>query len=200
MVFTCEQMKAIIEECRLISSTQHLNKRNNKNKCVYIPDLTLNIVSNKPIGVPGNLAIFVNAMTFRLLKGKENGWIINQSIVIHESVLHRESNLIEVIGMILHETGHAFNVAAGIPNTEKNAYIFEIEVMLNLYNKNSKLLFGQEKSVGSYFYSRLPQYEMAVSYSPYLQELINDIKKCFPSVVDEKSSHDEAQAVRIRLK
>lgn len=200
MELTREQITKIIEGCRGISNTEHLNKINNSKGKVSIPALTLSVVdSDKPLG-PGNMAIFVNANTFRLLKGESIGWIKNQTIVIHESFLKRRNNIIEVIGMIIHETGHAFNVAAGISNTETNAYIFEIEVMLKLFETKSPLLFGCDSEVGSYFHSRLSQYQMAISSSAYLLGLINIIKKLFPPSSDTAVTAPIPDNVMIRPK
>lgn len=82
----------------------------------------------------------VDIMANKLLGAFHQNCVINKTIVLKDSFLMTKS--IDVIGTIIHEIGHAFNVAAKIPNSEANAYIFEIEVMLKLLETDNPMLFG----------------------------------------------------------
>lgn len=82
-----------------------------------------------------------------------------------------------VIGIIAHETGHAFNVAAKIENSEANAYIFEIEVLLLWHKAKNPALFGCSTSdLLDFFKSRLPYYRMGIKTSLYLGYLVEEIE------------------------
>ncbi|WP_156812518.1 hypothetical protein [Legionella tunisiensis] len=74
------------------------------------------------LGVSNNPAIFVNHNTYRLLGKHHNVWKKNKTIAVKEDFLEKDPMMI--IGIIVHEVGHAFNVAAGITNSESNAYLF----------------------------------------------------------------------------
>ncbi len=122
-----------------------------------------------------NPAIFVNHETYHLLGKHHRSWEKNKTIAVKESVLEKKP--IMVIGIIVHETGHAFNVAACITNSEANAYIFEIEVLSFWFKTNSPLLFSCSKSdLQSFFESRLPFYRSATTHNAYLASLVYAIE------------------------
>lgn len=170
-MLTSEHIQQIIRECRTIG-----NDGLDNGVHASIPELNIDIVS-PPIdflGVGGNPAIFVNKSTFKYLGSLHNNWIVNRTIALKISLLNQAP--IQVIGAIIHETGHAFNVAAHIENSETNAYIFEIEAILHLLNSGNLLSYNcSEVDVYSYFDSRLSYYNQGAN-DQYLASLIAKIK------------------------
>lgn len=174
-MLTKEDIRDIIEECRQIGASGLRNGIK-----ADIPEIKVDIL--KPprdfLGVNGNPAIFINQDTYKLLGSIHRNWILNKTIALKPGFLLK--NTIDIIGIIIHETGHAFNVAAKIDNTEANAYIFEIEVLLKLLETDSPLLFGCTKEdVGSFFKTRLPDYNKGQRSNRYLANLIDEIKDQF---------------------
>lgn len=170
-----EQIQQLIQECRELGE----EGLNNGLKAT-IPDLIIDIVSPPSdfLGVNGNPAIFVNQKTYNLLGGLHPDWVVNRTIAIKKSFLSQTP--IDVIGAIIHETGHAFNVAAKIPNSETNSYIFELEVLLKLLQLKVPLISRcSEKDDQSFFKSRLPYYTIGISSSDYLQSLVKYVKTLF---------------------
>ncbi|WP_419420198.1 hypothetical protein ACNVED_02570 [Legionella sp. D16C41] len=145
-----------------------------------MPKLIIDIL--KPpkdfIGVNSNPAIFVNKSTYQYWGKKHKNWIVNETIAIKDSFLKQPK--LEVIGAIVHEIGHAFNVAANIANTEANAYIFEIEVLNRLIPANLELFNNiSDEDIKSYFAMRLPYYKQAISSNAHLTELVDQINRQF---------------------
>lgn len=168
-------LKQIVTVCRQLGE----HGLNNGVKAT-IPPLEIDILKppNDFLGVVDNPALFINKETFKLLSAFHKNWVVNQTIVLKDRFLMRES--IDVIGAIIHETGHAFNVAAKIPNSEANAYIFEIEVMLKLLETESPILFGNsEKEVRSFFEKRLSYYYKSILGNAYLADLVKTIQAQF---------------------
>lgn len=131
---------------------------------------------NDFLGIRNNPAIFVNQETFTLLGKYHPNWVPNQIIAVKEDFL--ENPIIHVIGIIVHETGHAFNVAAKITNSEVNAYIFEIEILILWFNTKNPLLFNcSRKEVQAYFEARLPFYQHGVKSNEYLATLVKKIEE-----------------------
>lgn len=127
------------------------------------------------LGLTTNPAIFVNEETYHLLGKFHKSWVSNGTIAVKESFLKEPT--LQIIGIIVHETGHAFNVAAGISNSEANAYIFEIEVLSRWLHQNNTLLYGSNSSdLLKYFNSRLEEYHKSMSGSPYLSQLVKQIE------------------------
>lgn len=174
-MLTMYHIRLLIEECRHMGSCG----LNNGVKA-SIPRLEIDIL-NPPkdfLGAHGNPAIFVNENTYNLLGDLHDNWIVNETIALKKSFLR--TSTIEIIGAIVHETGHAFNVAANIQNTEANAYIYEIEVMCRLFEMKSPLVFGcSEADLTAYFESRLPFYKMGGRSNKYLAQLVGEIKDQF---------------------
>ncbi len=170
-MLTSEHIQQIIKECRAIG-----NDGLDNGVSAPIPDLNVDILS-PPIdflGVGGNPAIFVNKDTFKLLGSLHRNWIVDRTIALKISLLNQAP--IQVIGAIIHETGHAFNVAANIENSETNAYIFEIEAILHLLESGNLLSYNcSEIDVYSYFNSRLRYYNQSAN-NLYLASLIEKIK------------------------
>lgn len=171
-MLTSDNIKQIINECREIGNDGFVHGIQ-----ASIPDLIVDIVTPPLdfLGVSGNPAIFINKATFKLLGSLHSNWIVDQTIALKVSLLTKSP--IEVIGAIVHETGHAFNVAAKIENTETNAYIFEIEAMLQLLKTNNLLLFSCSASdVQEYFKLRLTYYIKGAYGNEYLTGLVEKIK------------------------
>jgi DNA polymerase III alpha subunit len=189
-MFTNEDIKQIINDCRGIGDAGLSNKIH-----ASIPDLTVDIV--KPpidfLGTSGNPAIFINKATFKLLGSLHSNWIVDKTIALKISLLNQAP--IEVIGAIVHETGHAFNVAAKIENTEANAYIFEIEAMLQLLKAGTFRAYGcTESDVYSYFKSRLTYYIQGAKNNEYLATVIEKTKSQ-PKPIPQKSSLPKIEPV-----
>ena len=161
-----KEIESIIEACRQITSAGTLWNP----KPVTIPNLVIDIrPSNFSFLGRGNIAIFVNSDTYRLSEryraAEENSsaveWKENETIVISSSVVEKgiSSFDLHALGVIIHETGHAYNVAAKITNNEGNAYLFEIEVLMNLYKNNHPLVDSfQKNDFKEYFSKRLNDY------------------------------------------
>lgn len=143
-----------------------------------IDELVIDFLSppNDFLGVGNNPAIFVNSHTYRLLGHVHETWEENKTIAVKEHFL--QNTTINIIGILVHETGHAFNVAAKIPNTETNAYIFEIEVLAHWYRTKNDLLHDCTKSsLQSYLEDRLPFYRKNSKDSDYLAGLVHKIEQ-----------------------
>ena len=171
-MLTNEHIKQLINECREIGDGGLDNGIH-----AAIPDLRIDIVTPPLdfLGVNSNPAIFINKSTFKLLGYLHNNWIVDQTIALKVSLLNQTP--MQIIGAIVHETGHAFNVAAKIENTEANAYIFEIEAIRHLLKTDVLLPLGCSASdVQTYFTSRLPYYIQGAHNNEYLAQLIDKIK------------------------
>lgn len=174
-MITKYQIRLLIEACREIGWTG----LNNGIKA-SIPELEIDILNppNDFLGVHGNPAIFVNEHTYKLLGAVHEDWILNKTIALKGSFL--KESPIDIIGAIVHETGHAFNVSAHIENTEANAYIYEIEVMRLLLETKSPLMFDCTYSeLQSYFARRLSFYKKGIQSNEYLTQLVDEIKLQF---------------------
>ncbi|MBA2650676.1 MAG: hypothetical protein H0U73_00190 [Tatlockia sp.] len=166
------QIQEVVEVCRRVA-TNGLNNGVN----AYIPPLEIDVL--KPpcdfLGAVGNPAIFVNEHTHKLLGGIHETWIANRTIAIKDSFLNL--NNMEIIGAIVHETGHAFNVAANIENSEANAYIFEIEVLLKLHELGTLQTFGCFRTdIKVFFQSRFDFYRIDMADKPYLAGLVKALQ------------------------
>ncbi len=127
------------------------------------------------LGLTTNPAIYVNDETYHLLGKFHKNWVANHTIAVKESFLNEHTA--QIIGIIVHETGHAFKVAAGIANSEANAYIFEIEVLWRWLHQNNTLLYGcTSADLLEYFNSRLEDYHKSTSGNPYLSKLVQQIE------------------------
>lgn len=169
-----EHIKDLITQCRMFGKDGLDNGVNGE-----VPELVIDVVPPEEfLGAGGNPAIFVNSKTYKLMRTHHENWVENRTIVFKSCFLYQP--VINIIGAIIHETGHAFNVAAKIPNTETNAYIFEIEVLLRLYQTKSPLLCGcTEKDLQSYFKSRLPYYNKSITNSEFLAGQVKLITEQF---------------------
>lgn len=183
-MLTDTHIKQIIQECREIGGDGLNNGIH-----ATIPDISVDIVMPPLdfLGVNGNPAIFVNKATFKLLGSVHTNWIVDRTIALKTSLLNQKP--IEVIGAIIHELGHAFNVAADIENSEANAYIFEIEVVRQLLKSNNLLSFNcSAGDVQAYFESRLPCYTQGVQSNEYLAILVAEIKSQDGPVPEQNES------------
>ncbi|KTC87503.1 MULTISPECIES: hypothetical protein [Legionella] len=185
-MLTREQIREIIEECRRIGVSGLENGRR-----ATIPFIKIDILRSNLnfTGALGNSAIFINKNTYNMLSQYHSGWVANKTIAIKESLLLKPT--IDIIGTIVHETGHAFNVAAKIANSEGNAYIFEIEVILKLLESGKLLSFDCDRQeVERYFQSRLTNYHMDTR-NTYLATLVGQIVEEFGLQDDRKEQHDK---------
>jgi hypothetical protein len=175
---TYAQMKRILLYCRVLGY-EGLKNGNS----ATIPELKIDLSEkNAFIGVRGNPAIFVSEATYKKLKRFHEDWIPNITIAISLSyILEPKRSSVDVIGVLIHEAGHAFNVYAKIQNTEANAYVFEIEAMIKLFNMS--ILSGQfdlsKTDLKTYFQSRLDQYCLETHNNPYLTKLVDYITDSF---------------------
>jgi hypothetical protein len=181
-----EHIKQIIEECRELGE-QGLDS----GVKASIPDMLVDVVTPPSdfLGINGNPAIFVNQKTYNLLGALHSSWIVNKTIAVKEIFLAEKP--INIIGAIIHETGHAFCVAAKIPNSEVNSYIFEIEVLLKLIEMKSPLLSHcSTKDIQSYFDSRIPYYNIGAGSNEHLVSLIKLVKSLYKSEPESLSALD----------
>ncbi|QBR83141.1 hypothetical protein E3983_01490 [Legionella israelensis] len=192
-----QKIERLLLMCRIKAMIGLGNKTN-----AFIPRLKIDLVSSSLfLGVHGNPAIFVNKVTYRKLNKFYDSWIPNVTIAIKEDFFNASNRDIQIIGAIIHEAGHAFNVYAGLANTEANAYIFEIEVMMMLYHKNilAALFDIKDKEIQSYFNARMKYFKMEANSDPYLKSLINRVKVRFqlshePKLVSSESSGKSLQS------
>jgi hypothetical protein len=142
-------------------------------KKAEIPALNLDYIdSHTFIGAAENPAIFVTALTHRKLGKFHPSWVPNRTIAVKEEVLHMDP--VEAIGILVHETGHAFNVHGTIPNTEGNAYIFEIEIMMRWGGTTNNVLTtlgGMRGPVGRFLRGRSSMYQKEAGKDAYLDAL-----------------------------
>ncbi|KTD22496.1 hypothetical protein [Legionella londiniensis] len=172
-MWTISDIQRIIHVCRCAGK----KGLGNGNKGI-IPPLEIDILTppHDFLGIGENPAIFVNEHTFSLLGKHHNQWKENQTIAVKKDFLTLQT--MQMIGILVHETGHAFNVAADIPNTEANAYIFEIEILSNWHqNKYTFYTDFSTDDLQKYFSSRLPYYRKETKNSSYLQELVKRIEE-----------------------
>jgi hypothetical protein len=172
-MLTREDIKKIILACRLAGE---YGLRNGCKATIQ----TLEVDFLKPpddfLGVGGNPAIFVNRSTYRLLGRYHQTWKTNETIAVKEHFL--EEDPMQIIGILVHETGHAFNIAAGIINSEANAYIFEIEILTRWFKNGHSLLFNCSHSeIQGFFESRLPCYRAEMTKNDYLSKLVTLIEQ-----------------------
>lgn len=181
-------IRLLINECREMSRVGFFNDHR-----VAIPHLEIDVVlPGDFIGANNNPAIFVNSMTFKRLSKFHTHWIENGTLVFQKSFLQKDP--IDIIGAVIHETGHAFNVAANLPNTEVNAYIYEIEILRQLYLSKSPLLFDCSlEDVRAYFHRRLVFYAKDSPHSPELRTLIEEITTEFELQEDKHTTPEPEQ-------
>ncbi|AMV13720.1 Dot/Icm T4SS effector RavK [Legionella pneumophila serogroup 1] len=183
-----EHIQKLISECRKLGKDGLDNGTNG-----LIPELEIDVVPPSAfLGVGNNPAIFVNSKTYKLMRTTHEKWVENKTIVFKSYLLSQPA--IKIIGAIVHETGHAFNVAAKIPNTEANACIFEIEVLMRLFQVKSPLLLGcTELDMQSYFKSRLTDYNKCVKDCRCLAEMVQLITHQFK--LDEVSISEKENQI-----
>lgn len=172
-MLTKQDIQCLIDECR---RTGEQGLKNGTN--AIIQEIHVDFLSppNDFLGIRNNPAIFVNQDTYNLLGKYHPNWVVNQIIAVKKDFLDNE--VINVIGIIVHETGHAFNVAAKIINSEVNAYIFEIETLTIWFKNRNPMLFNcSRQEVQAYFESRLPFYQNGIKTNSYLASLVKRIEE-----------------------
>ncbi|MCC8624277.1 hypothetical protein [Xanthomonas vesicatoria] len=146
-----------------------LGNGNNAN----VPALNIDYVAPGVfLGAVGNPAIFVNAATFALLGAANPAWVLNATIAVAPNFMAMQT--MNAAGILIHEFGHAFNVSAGIPNTEANAYVFEIEALARWgasQNNPLSTLGCTRVDIRNFLTGRLPQYRIPGNGNPYLNAL-----------------------------
>ncbi|KTD39727.1 hypothetical protein [Legionella oakridgensis] len=171
-MLTKEDIQRIITECRIAGRHGLENGIQ-----ATIDDLIIDFLTppNNFLGVGSNPAIFVNENTYKLLGRYHRTWEKNKTIAVQENLLEKSS--MQIIGILTHEVGHAFNVAAKISNSEENACIFEIEILSLWYRTRNPALFDCSKEdLLSYFKERLPNYQSTTHEDGYLARLIKNIQ------------------------
>jgi len=173
MGLTREDIRKIIIACRVAGE---YGLRNGCKASIQTLEVDFLTPPDDFLGVGGNPAIFVNSNTYRLLGRYHRSWKINETIAVKESIL--DDNTMQIIGILVHETGHAFNIAAGIINSEANAYIFEIEVITRWFKNGHSLLFNCSNiDIQTFFESRLPYYRAEIIKNDYLAKLVTLIEQ-----------------------
>ncbi len=169
---TKEDVQIIIDKCRETAKDGLKNgiKGNIQElKVDFLPPTNF-------LGGQDNPAIFVNRHTYNLLGKYHPSWVMNHTIAIKESLLDKPPILL--VGVMVHETGHAFNVAAEIDNTEANAYLFEIEVLVLWSKTASPALLGCSKfELLDFLKSRLPYYRKEIKANHVLADLVREIEQ-----------------------
>ncbi|KTD62638.1 hypothetical protein Lsan_1775 [Legionella santicrucis] len=192
-----EEMKRILLYCQILGFEGLKN-----GTYAIIPPLEINFPKpNSFIGVKGNPAIFVTEVTYKKLKQFHEDWVPNITIAVsHAYLIEPKRSAIDIIGMLVHEAGHAFNVYGKLKNNEANAYVFEIETMLKLLKMNIlPMQFGLYKEdLQSYFKSRMEQYNQAIPNNPYLKTLVEEITNDF-SLGTKNNKFDPLVTVRLKL-
>lgn len=174
-MLTCEHIEQIIDQCREAGEIGLNNGIHASFPILYVDVVTPPLDF---LGANSNPAIFINKETFKLLGSMHSNWIENRTIALKDSLLNKDP--LDIIGAVVHETGHAFNVAAGIENSETNAYIFEIEVLYQLFRTNKLSVFDcSALDLRCYFMSRMPYYLTRAHHTPYLTDLIATINTEF---------------------
>ncbi|KTD12018.1 hypothetical protein Lgra_1476 [Legionella gratiana] len=194
---THEEMRKILLYCQIIGFEGLRN-----GTYATIPELKINLPQqNSFIGVRGNPAIFVTEVTYKKLKQFHEDWIPNVTIAIsHAYLVEPKRSKIDIIGILVHEAGHAFNVYGKIKNNEANAYVFEIETMLKLLKMSvlSRQFNLDKDDLGAYFQSRMDQYNLETPNNSYLKTLVEEITNNFN--LDTKNAKPEpVVTVRIKL-
>ena len=177
-------IQTLIDECRIVAESGLGNGTK-----ATIKELELDFLTPPTdfLGIDNNPAIFINLYTFRLLGKLHEKWLVNKTIAVKENFL--ENKPITVIGIIVHEVGHAFNVAANIPNSEANAYIFEIEVLSRWFKiKHPLIQHLPYEELHLFFISRLGYYHMETKNNPYLKQLVLEIESHIAFAIQKKAS------------
>lgn len=197
-------INSIIKYCQRIAH----DKMPHHPYVVTIPDLHLDygIDKNRFLGSGTNPAIYISSKSFHSFKKivyntyndneelmkifdpeSEKRWRKNKTLLLNSFIFNNEKrrcffiNPLEIIGIIIHEIGHAYNVAANISNTESNAYLFEIYVILNLYYSKHELFKNiSDQNIIDYFEERLKQFR--IEYSKVSGSLINTINAPTPVI------------------
>ncbi|MCP0913352.1 MULTISPECIES: hypothetical protein [Legionella] len=201
-MLNCEHIQQLIAGCRKLGLSGVVRKLN-----VLLQDINVDFVTQGEfLGSNGNPAIFVNEQTYKLLSKFHPTWKKNKTIVIREHDFHNPHiALITKIGMIVHELGHAFNVEANLPNSECNAYIFEVEALAHLYKNKKELLYGcEKKDLQDYFNARLPIYRKSIQKNnkdnkdiEYLETLVKKIEQ--DTLLEEKIAREKETQVLLKF-
>lgn len=195
---TYAEMKRILIYCQVLG----FEGLKNGNSAI-IPELKINLPKrNSFIGVQGNPAIFVSDVTYKKLKRFHADWVPNVTIAISSAYLFKSRpSYIDIIGVLVHEAGHAFNVYAKIANNEANAYVFEIETMFKLFKMRVlKRQFGLSKEdLGSYFQSRMDQYTLETHNNPDLKQLVDEMTNIFGLQNNQATTSEQPTKIQIKI-
>lgn len=85
-------------------------------------------------------------------------WEAGRVICISDAIVNASADSMQAIGVIVHEMGHAFNIAARKPNTEANAQVFEIEMLLHYLDKDKDNDVMAPEALDAFFTRRIPRY------------------------------------------
>ena len=112
----------------------------------------------------GNPAIYLNSLK---VQERVVGWVNRARIGVVDAV---QGNSVAVnngkmddipllYGVLLHESAHAWSEKCGFPNTEKNAYVFEIQWVCALAAAPMHPFAGDMRAgLAAYFELRMPQF------------------------------------------
>ena len=167
---TIKDAQSILETCKAFATERGLKSGLKAD----IDGVELDFVTppNDFLGVHSNPAIFVNEDTYKFLHKHHPTWKLNQTIAVKADVLSDLSKM-NLIGIIAHEAGHAFHVAAEEANTEQNAYIFEVEILLHWFDTNHPIMKDvSQQELLDYFESRKPYYKAGIG----LHETVDEIE------------------------
>lgn len=177
------RLSRVLRYCR-IKAIIGLNNGTN----AFVPHLSIAYVKESDfIGTGSNPAIFVTQRTYKQLGRFHPLWEPNITIVLKEKFA-KEHSKVEVVGALVHETGHAFNVYSGQKNSETNAYIFEIETLLWMYKRGAlqELYAIGKEDMRDYFLSRMAYYQTGVETNKDLRALVNKVETNF---IQRKEQH-----------
>jgi hypothetical protein len=153
------EIQEIITACRTLAAREG----------VALPPITIDTskiartLSEKAVAFLTNKSSKMAArMIARANNMEEPNWDAGKVICISDTIITARGNSMQAIGVIVHEMGHAYNIAANLPNTEANAQVFEIEVLLHFRHQNPEVIPGDhaysDEALDLFFKERIVKY------------------------------------------
>lgn len=187
---TDDEIQEIIEVCRVIAANQG----------VIIPtimidrsDIAQAISSGTAVAVLTNEKSEKHAsMIAKQRKEDAPKWVSGRVMAISGTIIKASANSMFAIGVIVHEVGHAYNIAAGITNTEANAQVFEIETLLKLSQEKDKIQTLDEflkKRVDSAYLANTPATGGYERLHKTIQSLPETFKETLGSYYEKLPKH-----------
>jgi hypothetical protein len=140
-----------------------------------LDDLSYVLVENCMALQGGNPAIYLNSLK---VQERVVGWVNRAKIGVIDavqgnSVAVNNSKMDDIpllYGVLLHESAHAWAEKCGFANTEKNAYLFEIQWVCALAAAPMHPLAADMRAgLAAYFQSRMPQFQKEAGVVGHLQ-------------------------------